>query len=126
MTAAAFPSCAVPFVRRMPAHTARTVRSFVGLGRPAAWWAWLMPERRRSRVDGLQVSARAARKSATASGAAGRGASRCSAHQAQKSRQSAAYARTVFGAFAWPRYSRAFSAVSARPAGRAGSWLTVC
>jgi hypothetical protein len=56
----------------MPWKTSLTWASVVGVGRPAAWWAWEMPLRRLYKVETLWVLARSLRYSATLLGAAGR------------------------------------------------------
>ncbi len=72
----------------MPADTACTRDDPVGLGCPAARWAWLIDDRRRAMVLALATSASSTRYSATVSGVAGRATMPRWSAQAQNSAQS--------------------------------------
>jgi len=82
VTAGALTVGAVPSVRRMPACTARTTGSPVGLGWPAALCAWEMDDSRRCRVAGLATRARSDRYKAMVSASAGTAVRSWSWHQA--------------------------------------------
>ena len=131
-------STATPLVRVIPAHTecSGSSRRLAGASWPVCRCAWLIAESRRSSVDTLSpgvgrpsspggpTSARLAIYKETASGEAGSAETPRPSHQAQKSAQSARYARFVFAAVAARANARARSASSASGRLTAWSWST--